>query len=918
VEGKPLARTVFGIPRAIAGRVGVATATLFGILAGHSVLETARDALFLSSLPASRLPWVYLAIAGLAVVVARVNSRVTARYSRRALLALTLFGSAVCTAGFWLWAGYGETSLYALYVWTGLIATLVVVQLWLLVADAFEPARAKRAFAVIGAGGLVGATFGSALAGAFLRVIDARDLVLVAAALMALSGVVPALAWRGPAAQEALPSRRPREEPEPEGLFAHPYLRRLLILVALTQVAVTSSDLLFKTAVVSLVDAEDLGSFLALVYTALNGLSLIVQVLVASWVLRRFGVGRALWALPVLLGLGAVGFALTAALAPILFLKLVDGSLRHSLHRTGIELLYLPLPARLRERHKVTIEAVGGRGGQAVAALAMLGALAFGLGLSRLAIVVVAFIVLLLLAVALVKTGYVDMFRDRLRDGTIETRASMPALDLHSLEALVGGLSSDEDAVVLSAIEILDASGRGNLVPPLILYHPSRAVVIRALDIMSARNRSDFVPPARRLLDARDEEVRTAALRALTAVGGPGEHATLRRALSDPSPPVRATALVGLIVSSGDATRFADEVRAVLAAPEREGRLALAQAIRRSPGPAFREILVQLAAIAEPDLQAEMAGIIAAAPDPSFLPLLLPMLGDRVARPDARTAMVAIGGPALAMLDHAMSDPALPRRLRMHLPRTVSRFGSQAAASVLSRHLEDERDEVVAHKILRGLGRLVAENDHIRTDPDVIERNLTAVLIRAITVLGWRLTIAEHMATTIPTPAGLLLVELLREKEETSTDRAFRLLGLLHPEEDVHAVYVGLRSADMHGVASGRGVVEHLVTGPMRDALLALVAHGDRDDRERLALAAPFAPPAADGLTGALRAMMLDPSDTVVGLAAHHIAELHPGDLTGQEGSELLSSLEQRTGSWIDAANQALLAMRAVEEPIAG
>src|SRR5688572_24972174 len=101
------AKAVFGIQRAIAGRVAVATVTLFGVLTGHSMLETARDALFLSSLPASRLPWVYLVIAGLAVLVARLNRGATSRYSRRATLALTLFGSAACTAGFWLWAGHG-------------------------------------------------------------------------------------------------------------------------------------------------------------------------------------------------------------------------------------------------------------------------------------------------------------------------------------------------------------------------------------------------------------------------------------------------------------------------------------------------------------------------------------------------------------------------------------------------------------------------------------------------------------------------------------------------------------------------------------------------------------------------------------------------------------------------------------------
>lgn len=38
----------------------VAFLTLFGLLAGHAMLETARDALFLAKLPASQLPWAYL------------------------------------------------------------------------------------------------------------------------------------------------------------------------------------------------------------------------------------------------------------------------------------------------------------------------------------------------------------------------------------------------------------------------------------------------------------------------------------------------------------------------------------------------------------------------------------------------------------------------------------------------------------------------------------------------------------------------------------------------------------------------------------------------------------------------------------------------------------------------------------------
>jgi hypothetical protein len=174
------------------------------------------------------------------------------------------------------------------------------------------------------------------------------------------------------------------------------------------------------------------------------------------------------------------------------------------------------------------------------------------------------------------------------------------------------------------------------------------------------------------------------------------------------------------------------------------------------------------------------------------------------------------------------------------------------------------------------------------------------------------------MAATRPTSAGLLLVELLREKVETSTEHAFRLLGLRHADEDMRAVHAGLRSEDRHEVASARELLEHVVPGRMRDALLALVAPDEPGDRERLALAAPFAPPVGAGLADTLRAMMVDPNDAVVGLAAHLIAELDTSELTRDEGSVLLSSLEQRTGSWIEAANQTLHAMRVKEEPLAG
>ena len=47
--------------------------TLLGFMTSHALLETARDALFLASIPSSRLPWVYLAIAAIALGITQLQ-----------------------------------------------------------------------------------------------------------------------------------------------------------------------------------------------------------------------------------------------------------------------------------------------------------------------------------------------------------------------------------------------------------------------------------------------------------------------------------------------------------------------------------------------------------------------------------------------------------------------------------------------------------------------------------------------------------------------------------------------------------------------------------------------------------------------------------------------------------------------------
>ena len=162
---------------------------LLAIMTAHSVMETARDTLFLTSLPATHLPRAYLAIALLAILELKVHERVLRHVrDRRTLLAASLAFGSLVTLGFWgLLDEMGAWAPFGFYVWTGLLITVVLIEFWLLLDDAVTVTQAKRIFPAIAAGGVTGATLGSLLAEGLLRVASPLELVLAATVILALA-----------------------------------------------------------------------------------------------------------------------------------------------------------------------------------------------------------------------------------------------------------------------------------------------------------------------------------------------------------------------------------------------------------------------------------------------------------------------------------------------------------------------------------------------------------------------------------------------------------------------------------------------------------------------------------------------------------------------------------------------------------
>jgi AAA family ATP:ADP antiporter len=400
---------------------------LFGTMTAHSLLETARDALFLAKIEAQRLPFVYLAIALLALAVSSAQQR-DRRRTGPALFGTGLAIAAVITLVFWWLLGRtGDWILYALYVWSGLLSTLLLVRFWIVAADLFTVTQAKRLFAWIGTGSILGAIAGSALAARIVTLADAPSLLLAAATVLFATAFAPGILRR----PDEEPTGSRVAEPAPGDVRAafgnvcrHPYLRRVGDVVLISTVAFTIADFVFKSAVAEHVSATALGWVFATTYLALNVLSLVAQLALVGWITRNFGVDRMLSVLPALLLAGSAWLVAGGGVLAAFAIKGLDGTFRHSLHRTATEVLFVPLSRRQRERAKSFIDVVGQRGGQAIASVAFLALAAAGAPPPVLG----ALLVLLCaawIAVAIgLKRHYFDLFRNTLREGISSPRWS--------------------------------------------------------------------------------------------------------------------------------------------------------------------------------------------------------------------------------------------------------------------------------------------------------------------------------------------------------------------------------------------------------------------------------------------------------------------------------------------------------------
>lgn len=750
----------------------------------------------------------------------RFYARISGRISYSRVVAGTFSAVALSLGLFWwLLDQPASWKAISLYLWLAIVFGLTVSQLWTLASQALDPRQARRLFGFVGAGALLGSILGGQLARVASRGLGTRDALLIAAVpLFGAALLVLAIGRRHPTTTSAPAFDETETETARSGfrdLLASRHLQLIAIILTASVMVGQIIDLQFNWAVQNAASGlDERTAFFGNLYSVSGIAAFAFQILLTGRIHRLLGVSTAMRIMPLAMGLGSAGLLVAAGVSPAaLFavafgLKIGENGLRYSLEQSTRELLFLPLPPRVRQRAKAFIDVFIQRLAKGFAALVLL-PVTFGL----LSPVDAGWIALALVAVWLLASiparhEYIDSFRAGLRQRRVDPSLPIQLSDATTLELLVQSLGSPEPRQVLNGLEVLSAHGRGHLVPPLLLHHEDAEVRQCTLRILGETGRRDAVPLIERQLGAAEPEVRALAITVLAQLSGREIGELMLPRLEDSHPEVRAAA-VSCLLTQGDAGHEPAALRVLselLTDADPAVRAEAANALAALPEPRLATHLVRLlcdddARVVRRAIRAVQQRAADGTRNPLYPPLLVRLLARRRLKHEAREALVAFGPPIIPALAHFMGEAEESPWVKRALPKAIAHIGGPAAMAALLDCLPSARDSFLRRKLIQALEQLDGRptGGRIALVDGEMRRELASYLA-ALRDLA-QLDAPARFRLDGPVVRWIddrrdpsLLEQLLIEAMRDHLVKAFGLIALTHDPEQIWPAYRGLLS----------------------------------------------------------------------------------------------------------------------------
>ncbi|MCB9557100.1 MAG: hypothetical protein H6707_13415 [Deltaproteobacteria bacterium] len=562
-------RRIVDIRAGEAARLALSFVILMLVVGSYTVVKAVRDSVFLKDYGVTELSFIAIGMALLTGFVVTLYLRTTGGIARNVLISATNTVIAASLVVVWLLLGAERPAKWvpwALYVWSSIFGVFTVSQFWLLANDLFDPREAKRLFGFVGAGAILGGMLGGFSAGALAKLVDTRGLLLIAGGMLLLAAGLTNVVWPRRRVEGSLAggsaSRRAAAASDGGGFAVvrkHPYVRLIALALLLSTLATTLLDYQFKNIVKAHFAGRpnhEMTAFFGALFGYLSLASLALQTLGTGAILRRFGIAVGLLMLPVSLALGSMGllFHQLLALTPLAAVssaKVAEGGLRFAIDKASMELMWLPVPSRIKDKGKSFVDTVIDRFGTGLTGLCWLLLAVSGLTVpSRIhlvSIVVLSALGLWIIVLLGARRAYVDALRASLVSRAIDARLLSHGIDAAAQRVIAQALTSKDPREVTFALHLLRETPPAKL-PDLaaLLAHADSEVRCETLRLLSECGDQRYRAQAADCLSEPSVDVQRLAISYLQQTAPLGEDELLSRVAADDPRTAFACAVVAL------------------------------------------------------------------------------------------------------------------------------------------------------------------------------------------------------------------------------------------------------------------------------------------------------------------------------------------------------------------------------------
>ncbi|MDB5762653.1 MAG: Major Facilitator Superfamily protein [Herminiimonas sp.] len=354
-------------------RVVLSFTAFFLILCSYYILRPVRDEMAVQY-GADKLHWLFTGTFLLTLLVVPLFGWVVKRIPRSYVLPAAYGFLIANLLAFCIAFSTGVASVAvaaAFFMWLSVFNLFVVSLFWSNVSDSFSTEESHRLYGYIATGGTAGALAGPAITALLAKHVSTAYLVALSSLLLA-GAAICIVALRGSRPADAQDHSRPIGGSIMAGI---PLTFKLSSLrgVALLVICYTAVSTALYVEMVDLVGKTYSGSgerkaFFATVDLAVNGVSLMLQLLGTRHIVQRYGLRLALSAVPliVLTGLGAL--AAWGTITNFAIVQILHRAGEYAIGRPGREMIYTTVDAESRYKAKNFIDTAVYRANDAASA----------------------------------------------------------------------------------------------------------------------------------------------------------------------------------------------------------------------------------------------------------------------------------------------------------------------------------------------------------------------------------------------------------------------------------------------------------------------------------------------------------------------------------------------------------------------